>query len=737
MFKELKKFLLPNQDELLSVESISRESVIFLKQLFLSEKLTKIEYVFKLYSESKKHPEILVQISDFLLLDALKSAKVEAKKTDVVSTDAMLGDMPSTATVTDNVTQNGPQEQNMLKKDSPVEKGHINVSVQEQKKNIDDVQQEKLKLLGEFLVTVGFKKLDKLEKLKKDDENYKKRLKLLGDFLLSKIPNDDDEDERVDFEEKFEDVLKIFDITYDSKTVITEEDQMLTSETDPNEALNMLEDYLKSSSFNKEEDLKKLSSDCEKHSTTLVLLGEFLMSEGPKDLKVSSIKPTEIMLGDSSMPSRTTDFRMEEVLTTNGAVHQMAPQINSQQSDISTNVQLQDDLVLLDISQKDKLKLLGEFLIKEIDPEYNEEALESFLKKNKGYKNRLNFIGEFILSNNLTEKNEYKKMCSEKSYKKMMNLLKNSKPFIELLKIHSGDVSDLKNAYQEVLASLKQFILPDTQANINSLETLSSKSNEHRQVLVLLGNFLLFDESTILVAHKNNKSSSLKVYNEEGTMQGDSPTINRKAGVSYEGDLEGKKVDEGESLILEKGKYLQSIKSGLPKPNKLRNVKKKAKNNSVIVNKSDSRVDEAVSKPFKSESRTENLVVVKNEKDLNSATAEKPKTYDKENFGDSFLKNLANDHIRSNSEKLESQKVYKQAINPNDPKRNNHLRTPDSVNRKYVVTGKSKISKPRDIEVKPQNTSQKKGLVHVVGKLKNEEVKNPITLTFTVTRSNK
>ncbi|EOB15588.1 hypothetical protein NBO_2g0079 [Nosema bombycis CQ1] len=129
---------------------------------------------------------------------------------------------------------------------------------------------------------------------------------------------------------------------------------------------------------------------------------------------------------------------------------------------------------------------------------------------------------------------------------------------MELLKIHLGDVSDLKNAYQKVLASLKKFLLPDTpQANINDLETLSSKSNEHHEVLVLLGDFLLFDESTNVEAHKKNKSSlSLKVFNEEGTMQGDLPLINRKAGVSSEGDLEGKKVDEGESLILEKGKYL-------------------------------------------------------------------------------------------------------------------------------------------------------------------------------------
>ncbi|EOB15110.1 hypothetical protein NBO_10g0100, partial [Nosema bombycis CQ1] len=315
---------------------------------------------------------------------------------------------------------------------------------------------------------------------------------------------------------------------------------------------------------------------------------------------------------------------------------------DSQQSDISPNVQLQDDLVLLDISQKDKLKLLGEFLIKELDANYIDDALNSFLENNKRYKSRLKFMGEFILSKNLTEKNEYKKMCSEKSYKKMLNLFKNSEPFMKLLKVHSG----------------------------NKLETLSCKSNEHHEVLVLLGVFFLFDEFTNVEAHKNNKSSSpLKVYNEDKTMQADSPLINRKAGVSSAGDLECKKVHEGEAFNLEKRKYLQSTKSGLPKLNKLRNVKKKAKNNSVMVNRSDSQVDEAVSKPTKSESRTENLVVVKNEKDLNSATAEKPKTYDKDNFGDSSHNNLTNEHIRSNSEELENQKVYKQLIIPDETKR--------------------------------------------------------------------
>ncbi|EOB15579.1 hypothetical protein NBO_2g0070, partial [Nosema bombycis CQ1] len=263
--------------------------------------------------------------------------------------------------------------------------------------------------------------------------------------------------------------------------------------------------------------------------------------------------------------------------------------------------------------------------------------------------------------------------------------------FKKFLALNKGEreMLTVESVAKEASKFLKELFPPDT-------------------LLVLLGDFFLFDESTNVEAHKNNKSSSsLKVFNEEGTMQGDLPTINRKAGVSSEGDLEGKKVDEGESLILEKGKYLRSMKSNLPKPNKLRNVKKKAKNNSVIVNKSDSRVDEAVSKPTKSESKPENLVVVKNEKDLNSATAEKPKTYVKENFGDFSPNNLAYDHIRSTSDELENQKVYKQAINTNEPRKINYFRTPDSVNRKYVVTGKPRISKPRDIGGKPQNTSQK------------------------------
>jgi hypothetical protein len=118
------------------------------------------------------------------------------------------------------------------------------------------------------------------------------------------------------------------------------------------------------------------------------------------------------MMGDTPLTVEHTDN-----LTQSGLEEQNMQKRDSQQSDISPNIQLQDDLVLLDINQKDKLKLLGKFLIKEIDPEYNEDALESFLKKNKGYKNRLKFMGEFILSKNVLKKMNIKK-CALKNHTK-------------------------------------------------------------------------------------------------------------------------------------------------------------------------------------------------------------------------------------------------------------------------------------------------------------------------------
>ncbi|EOB15589.1 hypothetical protein NBO_2g0080 [Nosema bombycis CQ1] len=163
--------------------------------------------------------------------------------------------------------------------------------------------------------------------------------------------------------------------------------------------------------------ISKLNLDSEKHLEILVHLSEFLMLNGVNSAQDKVIRTpafdTDAMLRDTPLTVGYTDNMIQSRLE-----EQNVQKRDSQQSSIIPNVQLQDNLVLLDISQKDKLKLLGEFLIKEIEADYNDDALNNFLEKNKGYKSRLKFIGEFILSKNFTEKNEYKGMCSEKAYKK-------------------------------------------------------------------------------------------------------------------------------------------------------------------------------------------------------------------------------------------------------------------------------------------------------------------------------
>jgi hypothetical protein len=57
MFEEFKKFLALNKGEreMLTVKSVAKEASKFLKELFLSDTLTKIEYISKLNLESEKH----------------------------------------------------------------------------------------------------------------------------------------------------------------------------------------------------------------------------------------------------------------------------------------------------------------------------------------------------------------------------------------------------------------------------------------------------------------------------------------------------------------------------------------------------------------------------------------------------------------------------------------------------------------------------------------------------------
>jgi hypothetical protein len=706
-----------------------------LRKTFSSDILTKVDFVEILSSEIKDHHEALSHLSKFLIFDGIEGDDLKAKELNKIEQhEKMLGDAPTGVELTDVQLPTELNTPLLQKRALPSESRQRNLNGQSFVSPECLRQQVKLELLGEFLIKGILKKSNaELKDLYDTNANYKKRLNFLGDFLTFKNPLENADHERWSSIEDYQEINHQFQKFAEEKGFkLVGEDEELDLLIPHHKALERLISIFISEPSTTDEYLEKLNSECKEHRETLDILGDFLLADVPKkhikNQPEASRDQETMMLADSPSPGRNID----DVGTQEGSdaidvVEQVTQHNDLQASSRPSNDVVRDGSINNDVIRRQKLNLLGEFFITSGFTIPN--AID---RGDVNYQKKLKFLGDLILSENSTEKTKHKRMSNDEDFKEMLTKFKDSDKYSKLINTDSGDGLRFNQDFQEVVNILKKFLLSDEQSGINDLKILGSKPERDKEALVLLGDFLLFDEP--IRAESQKKTESSKIVKPEVKMQGDSPLINKTTDNAFERELDSNDVKEEEN-------HLETMQSDSPKPNKLRNAKKQAQKNnkraSVKENKSDLQADEAVSKPTKSESTSEKLVVIKNGKDLNSATAEKPKTYGKENFKGSSLKNHSNEQIRSNSGKLENQKVYKQFIIPDETKRYDFFRTPDSLNQKHVVTGEPKISKPRDIEVKPQNSSQKKGPVHVFRKLQDEEVQNPITLTFTVTRSNK
>jgi hypothetical protein len=384
------------QKDVLDPEAYNHGTLKLLQELFLPGIFTSAEDFEKIKPKFDKHNEILFVLGDFLLFGLPKvpetEVEIEPEKNGLMESmqrDSNADDSHAETEEVKNKISSDSAQQEMRQKELSVKVEHGDVN----KKNLTNIvisQEERLKLLGEFLKNARSIKEDDFEKFDNDDIDYQKRLRLIGDFLLSKNLTNIEEAGGINFRETFKDILKLFK---DPKLLntITREEQDSGLSNVHHESFRLLQKFLSSDALLETGTLETFSSECDKHLETLSLLGEFLLFGGPKGFEIRTTMADETMLADSPMPSRTTDVDDKQELKPIGIVKQETQLRTPQVLDISPNVQLHDNLVLLPINQEDKLELLGEFLIKERFVEVDDK-LGSFIENDKGYKKKLKFF---------------------------------------------------------------------------------------------------------------------------------------------------------------------------------------------------------------------------------------------------------------------------------------------------------------------------------------------------------